>query len=73
MNSGDLLVISHLANLVMKGFHTAYTLNTDANGNKWDDLTTYIKADVVKFQVPDTGETCWIISGHTSSKRQSRT
>ena len=64
----DLLVISHRANLVMKGFDIAHTLKPDVDGNEWANPTTYIGADIAKFQVPDTGETCWSMYGDTYSK-----
>ena len=54
----DLLVIYHCANLVMKGFDIAYTLKPDADGKKWAEPTTYLGADIDKFQVPDTSDTC---------------
>ena len=49
MHSDDLLVISHCANLVMKGFDAAYTLKPDANGKIWSESKTYIGADIAKF------------------------
>ena len=49
VHSDDLLVISHHADLVMRGFDTAYTLNPDANGKKWAELTTYLGADIVNY------------------------
>ena len=63
VNYDDLLVIYHCSNLVMKGFDTSYTLNTDANGKKWSEKTAYLGSGIAKFQVPDTGETYWSISG----------
>ena len=66
----DLLVISHRANLVMKGFDIAHTLKPDVDGNEWANPTTYIGADIAKFQVPDTGETCWSMYGDTYSKEE---
>ena len=53
-HSDDLPVISHRANIVMRGFDTAYALNPDANGKKWANPTTHLGADIAKFQVPDT-------------------
>ena len=68
VHSDDLLVISHRAKLVMKGFDTAYTLKPDAKGKKWAEPTMYLGADIAKFQVPDTGEWCWSMSGDTYLK-----
>ena len=64
----DLLVISHRANLVMKGFDTAYTLKPDANGKKWADPTMFLGSYIEKSQVPDTWETCWSMSDDTYIK-----
>ena len=68
MHSDDLLVIYHQAKLFMKGFDTLYTLKPDAKGKKWAETTTYIGANIEKFQVLDTGETCWILFGDTYIK-----
>ena len=55
MHSDCLLVFSHCNNLVVKGYDTAYTINQYADDKKWDDPTTYLGADITKFQIPDTG------------------
>ena len=68
VHSGDLIVISHHAKPVMKGFDTSYTIKPDTDGRKWAEPTTYLGAGIAKFQVPDTGETCWIMSGNTYIK-----
>ena len=68
MHSDDLLFISHFSNLVIKGFDIECTLKPDANGKMWPKPTTYIEADIEKFQVPYTGETCWVISRDTYIK-----
>ena len=68
MHSDDLLFISHCDNLVMKGFDTVCTLKPDANGNIWSKPMTYLGADIEKFQVPYTGETCCSISEDTYIK-----
>ena len=64
-----LLVIYHQANIVMKGFNTEYTLNPEAN-NKNGPSQRRIGADIAKFQVPDTGETSWSMSGDTYIKEE---
>ena len=52
-----LLVISHRADLIMKGFEKAYTLKSDPKtGKKWDKNFTYLGSDLAKFEVPDTGD-----------------
>ena len=68
MHSDDLLVTFYRTNLVMKVFDTAYTLKPDANGKKWYESTTYLRANIAKFRVPDTGKTCWSMSGNTYTK-----
>ena len=68
VNSDYLLVSSHRDNLVIKGFDTLYILNPNTGGKKWSDPTIYLGADIANFQVPDTGETCWSISGGTYIK-----
>ena len=70
VHSDDLFVISHRANLFMKGFDTEYTINPDDNGNKCANPTTYLGADIEKFQVPDTGEACWSMYGDTYIKEE---
>ena len=52
----------------MKGCDKAYTLNPDANGKKWAEPTMHLEADIPKFQVSDTGEMYWSISGDTHIK-----
>ena len=48
----------------MKVFDNAYTLKADPKtGKKWDKLSTYLGDELDKFQVIDTGETCWLMSG----------
>ena len=60
----NLLVISHQSYLVMNFFDKAYTLKSDPKtGNKCDKPSTYLDANLDKFQIPDIGETCWLISG----------
>ena len=68
MHSDDLLVIYHRANRVMKGFDKVYTLKPDASGKQWAESTMYFGADIIKFQVPDTGEMCWSVSGNNDIK-----
>ena len=65
VHSDDLLVIFHRDNIVMKGFDTLYTIKLDTDGNNWADPTTYLGADIAKFQVLDTGDTCCSMSGDT--------
>ena len=57
VHSDDLLIIFHRANLFMKGFYTGYTLKPYDDVKKCANSTTYLADDIVKFQVPDTGET----------------
>ena len=64
IHTGNLLVIYHLSDLVMKGFHKAYILKVyPKTGKKWYKPSTYLGADLAKFQVSDTGETRWSMSG----------
>ena len=64
IHTENLLVISHRVDLVLKGFDKAYSLKADPKtGKKWHESSTYIGAELSKFQLLDTRETCWQMSG----------
>ena len=69
-HTDNVLVISHQADHVMKYFDNTYTLKSDPKTvNNWYKPSTYIDSKLSKFQVIDTGETLWSMSGDSNIRK----